>query len=1115
MAYREYKALNLPQIDQEVLDFWKEADVFERSIRQRVGAGDFVFYEGPPSANGRPGIHHVMSRTVKDLFCRYQTLCGKHVVRKGGWDTHGLPIELSVEKELGITKEDIGHKISIEAYNAKCRETVMRFKNEWDELTRMMGYWVDLEQPYLTFTNDYIESVWYLLAKIYQKGLLYKGYSIQPFSPAAGTGLSSHELNQPGAYREVRDVSAVALFRIPAEGRGEEHRASLGDEEIFLSAWTTTPWTLPSNTALAVGEELRYALVETDNPYTGQRQRIAMAETLLSRWFDAKGEVSGELPEAQEKGTAWKVLKKGIKGSQLVGLRYEPLFDYARPAEGDAYLVVAGDFVSTEEGTGIVHIAPSFGADDMRVARRYGIGTLTLVDRRGRFTPEVRDFSGEYVKEAYLGEEEKAAESRRLGTDRYLSVDERIVIKLKKEGKLLNAQKYAHNYPHCWRTDKPILYYPLDSWFVRVTAVRDRLVALNHTISWKPAATGTGRFGNWLENVQDWNLSRSRYWGIPLPVWRNAGGTIEKCIGSREELEREIELANRLLGLKQSAPQDLHRPWIDEIRLVDEKSGEVLSRETDLIDVWFDSGAMPYAQWHFPFATDNLSGKFPADFIAEGVDQTRGWFYTLHAISTMVFDQVAYRTVVSNGLVLDKNGEKMSKRKGNVVDPFETLKKFGADATRWYLISHADPWENLKFDEEGITEVRNKFFGTLFNTYSFFAIYANIDGFVPGTAALEKSHPEAELDRWILSRLHNLIREYRGFMDDYEPTQAARCIEQFAVDDLSNWYVRLSRRRFWKSESGADKQAAFETLYTCLLSMSQLMASLAPFMAEWLFKNLTDPFSEQPKNNSAHLSDLPVHDPSLVEDVLERRMDLAQRICSMVLALRKSSRIRVRQPLRRVLVPVFSGEAHQDVAAVEELIRAEVNVKQVRCIPADNDIVKKKLRPNFRTLGKKLGKHMKQAADAIAQWDAEAINKLERGTAVEWRIDEQVFAIEPEDVEIVSEDIPGWLVQSDHRLTVALDVELDEALLAEGYARELINRIQHLRKEKDFNVTDRIELVLAPHADLQKAVENHRSMISGEVLAEHIEFREGEYADAIDWLDDERIGLQLARSSGG
>ncbi len=1110
--YREVKGLNLPEIDREILKFWEENGIFEKSINNREGAEQFVFYEGPPSANGMPGIHHVMGRTVKDIFCRYQTLKGKKVMRKGGWDTHGLPIELSVEKELGITKEDIGVKISIEEYNRKCRETVMRFKKEWDELTKRMGYWVDLENPYITFENDYIESVWYLLREIYNKGFLYKGFTIQPYSPAAGTGLSSHELNQPGCYREVKDVSAVALFKVHRNSWKEEICLHPENESVCIAAWTTTPWTLPSNTALAVGEKISYDLIETYNPYTRDKIHVILATDLVSHWFKADHEhiEQGPLAELADKHLPWRIVRTGIPGSLLTGLRYEPLFDYAQPEDGDSWYVVAGDFVSTEDGTGIVHIAPSFGADDMRMARKYGLGTLTLVDKQGRFTAEVRDFAGEYVKEDYLTEEEKHAEKIRLGTERYLSVDERIVIKLKKEGKLLNSQKYAHNYPHCWRTDKPILYYPLDSWFIRVTAIKDRLAELNRSILWKPESTGTGRFGHWLENLQDWNLSRSRYWGIPLPIWRNESGTVEKCIGSMEELKNEVERANQVLGLSQQLPPDLHRPFIDELVLVSHDGREKLFREKDLIDVWFDSGAMPYAQIHYPFSGEQLSGSnFPADFIAEGVDQTRGWFYTLHAIAGLVFDSVAFKTVVSNGLVLDKNGEKMSKRKGNVVDPFETLQKYGADATRWYMISNADPWENLRFDLEGITEVRNKFFGTLFNTYSFFAMYANVDQLDLSLMEPLPVSKRPELDRWIVSRLNSLIRDYKKYMDDYEPTQAVRLVDRFVNDDLSNWHVRLSRRRFWKTDSSLEKQSAFVTLYECLMACSKLIAPVAPFFAEWLYQSLTGKSTRILE--SVHLDLLEEPDFSKIDEALERRMNYAQRISSLVLSLRKAEKIRVRQPLQKILIPILDEGLQKDIEQVAELILAEVNIKQIEYISGDTGIIQKKAKPNFRILGKKLGKLMQAGAAIISDFGNEQISELEKSGKVNIIIEGQSFDIMPEEVEIYSEDIPGWLVSTDGDLTVALDIQISEELLAEGTARELINRIQNIRKTKDFNITDRIEVFIEAHPSLESAMQRHRDLISHEILADTLAFSDRNYREKIEMADDLSLGIEVNR----
>lgn len=1116
MIYREVKGLNLPEIDKEILEFWKENKIFEQSINNRTGAPSFVFYEGPPSANGKPGIHHVMSRTVKDIFCRFQTLNGKQVVRKGGWDTHGLPIELSVEKSLGITKEDIGTKISIDDYNHKCRETVMQFKSEWDDITRRMGYWVDLDNPYITFTNEYIESVWHLLKEIYKKNLLYKGYTIQPFSPAAGTGLSSHELNQPGTYREVRDVSAVALFELKNDSYSEAQKHIL-PSELHIAAWTTTPWTLPSNTALAVGEKINYSIIHTYNPYTFAKQNILLAEDLISKWFKPENEIiDGQLTGIIDKKIPYQIIAKNIPGKILEGIKYNPLFSYAIPTDGAAHRVLIGDFVSTEDGTGIVHIAPSFGADDMRVARKNGIGSLTLVDKRGRFTAEVVDFAGEFVKEDYLSAEEKESEKTRLGLDKYLSVDDRIVIKLKKENKLFNSQKYAHNYPHCWRTDKPILYYPLDSWFIKVTAIKDRMVDLNKTIQWKPESTGTGRFGNWLENLQDWNLSRSRYWGIPLPIWRNEDGSIQKCIGSLAELETEINLANQKLNLSQTLPKDIHRPYIDDIILVDDNSETTLTRELDLIDVWFDSGSMPYAQFHYPMGRDNLDGVFPADFIAEGVDQTRGWFYTLHAIAALVFDSVAYKAVISNGLVLDKNGEKMSKRKGNVVDPFTTINQFGADATRWYLISNADPWENLKFDLEGITEARNKFFGTLFNTYSFFAIYANIDGFKMNESQIIPVSDRPELDRWILSRLQNLIQSYTNFMIDYEPTQAARLIEKFVTDDLSNWHVRLSRRRFWKSESTSDKQSAFETLYECLMVASQLMSAHAPFFADWLYKSLSDPIRNHARiiqsplqYDSVHLSNLTRCELKYIDTELERRMDYAQRISSLVLSLRKAQKIRVRQPLKQILIPVLDPNFKDDITKVAELILSEVNIKEINYLTEDDAVIQKKAKANFRNLGKKLGKSMQEGSKIIQELTTVDINKIESGEAFDIEIQGQHYTIGLDDIEIVTEDIPGWLVSRDGALTVALDIHIDDALLAEGYARELINRIQNIRKGQDFNVTDRISVILERNPEIEIAVTQFSDLISNEVLANSITIIDSKMQNQFVWLDDVEVSYDV------
>ncbi|MBK9716666.1 MAG: isoleucine--tRNA ligase [Saprospiraceae bacterium] len=1114
--YQVIKSLSLPDIDKEILSFWEDHKIFDKSVSNRQGAPTFVFYEGPPSANGKPGIHHVMGRAVKDIFCRYQTLIGKQVHRKGGWDTHGLPIELSVEKELGITKEDIGITISIEDYNAKCKATVMRYKNEWDDLTRKMGYWVDLDHPYMTFENEYIESVWYLLKEIFDKNLLYKGYTIQPYSPAAGTGLSSHEVNQPGCYREVKDLSAVALFQVDVSSYNEKQQLIFKHFPISIAAWTTTPWTLPSNTALAVGEKIKYCLVETWNPYTKDKNYIVMAQALVSKWFKPEHEYASneELPEPIDKLIHYKILLDEITGIDLVGLKYEPLFNYARPSEGKSYEVISGDFVSTEDGTGIVHIAPSFGADDMRVAKKNGIGALTLVDKQGRFTDEVYDFAHEYVKEDYLSIEEKESEKIRLGLDRYLSVDERLIIKLKKEGKLLNAQKYSHNYPHCWRTDKPILYYPLDSWFINVTSKKDRLVELNKTINWKPESTGTGRFGNWLENLQDWNLSRSRFWGIPLPIWRNESGTVTKCIGSMAMLAEEINKANVKFNLKQTLPKDLHRPFIDEIVLVSDDGNEKLVRETDLIDVWFDSGAMPYAQIHYPFSGEKLEGKlFPADFIAEGVDQTRGWFYTLHAIAGLVFDSVAYKTVVSNGLVLDKNGEKMSKRKGNVVDPFETINTFGADAPRWYMVSNADPWENLKFDLDGIMEVRNKFFGTLFNTYNFFAIYANVDQFKMDHQSKVPIQERPELDQWIISKLQSLIKGYRKFMDDYEPTQAARLVEIFVGNDLSNWHVRLSRKRFWRTDSTIEKKAAFETLYECLYTVSQLIAPFAPFFGEWLYRGLTlqhEPSGQSNSNAiSVHLTDLPVCNEGWIDLAMERRMELAQNISSLVLSLRKGQKIRVRQPLKQILIPIIADQMKLDIIKIEELIKAEVNIKEINFITNQDNIIVRKAKPNFRNLGKKLGKNMQAAITIIQDLEASQLDVLQTGHSIQIVVDGLSYEIGKDDVEIISEDIPGWLVGTSDHITVALDISITDALLAEGTARELINRIQNIRKLKDYQITDRIKVQLESHASILSALEAHKQLICTETLSNSIELVNSTFEEKMDLFEDCVLGYSI------
>ena len=1375
MHYREFKHLNLPAIDAEILQFWQDEKIFEKSVEQRPIDNAFVFYEGPPSANGKPGIHHVMGRTVKDLFCRYQTLKGHRVDRKGGWDTHGLPIELSVEKELGITKEDIGKKITVEEYNAACRSTVLRYKDLWEEKTRLMGYWADLEHPYITFENSYIETVWYMLKRLYDKGLLYKGYTIQPYSPAAGTGLSSHELNMPGTYHDVTDTTIVAMFKVQRDTRSE----FLYDEEkedLRILAWTTTPWTLPSNTALTVGPTIPYVKVKTHNPYTKADVSVVLAEALVDKWFGGKNQ-----PEVL-------VQSDPFIGRQLADIRYEQLLPYAQPMDGEAFKVITDGFVTTEDGTGVVHTAPSFGADDMRVARQYGIGSLTLVDKQGKFTDEAGEFAGRYVKD-YKNEAD------------YQSVDVDIAVKLKTEGYAFNVQKYVHSYPHCWRTDKPILYYPLDSWFVAASKAKDRLVELNKTINWKPASTGEGRFGQWLENLQDWNLSRSRYWGIPLPIWRTEDGTEEICIGSVLELEAEIEKARRHLApnpspereggdlverdeamaefqgswfkttsperwkvlkdfarrmrkeqtpgeaamwdllrdkqldgikfrrqhaieefiadfvsleyklvvevdgtihdfqpehdqmrtellravgfdvvrftneevlnskyktidrlrgilkkreaeliaqkdptpnpsperegnlrsilakdsqnlgashhipqgtadiqenttMKSPSPEregnlrsilakdsqnlgashhipqgtadiqenttmkspslsgeglgvgsfDLHRPYIDDIILVS-PTGKPMRRELDLIDVWFDSGSMPYAQWGLdyeklkngddkPFKTP-FEVSYPADFIAEGVDQTRGWFYTLHAIAGMVYDSVAFRNVVSNGLVLDKNGEKMSKSKGNVVDPFETLTEFGADATRWYMMANANPWDNLKFDTAGIIEVRNKLFGTLYNTYNFFALYANLDGFRHDEFNVLPYEKRTELDRWIISKLYSLVAEYRAAMDNYDVTRACRAVEDFVDEHLSNWYVRLSRRRFWKSSPailytnppgttdaqenttmrspslpgeglrvGSDKTAAYQTLFECLLVTNQLMAPVAPFFSDWMYRNLTAPIKDVAKakntplrHDSVHLSDLTPLQPFLVDKALEKRMDYAQRICSLALSIRKKEGLRVRLPLQKIMLPVLDAAFSKEVEGVKDLILSEINVKQIEFITDAGGLLKKGAKANFKTLGAKLGKDMKAAAGLIAGFTNDDINLLETA-GLEILVHGNRYMITADDLIITTEDLPGWKTASDGALTVALDVHLTDALLAEGTARDLVNRIQNIRKDKGFNVTDRIIVILERHPAILVAVEEFSDYIKAEVLANQL--RLADQVDAEQVLMEDEVMLRIA-----
>lgn len=1089
--YQEYNQLNLPQIEKDILARWEKIQAFEQSVSLREGATPFVFYEGPPSANGMPGIHHVISRTLKDLVCRYKTMSGFQVKRKGGWDTHGLPVELGVEKTLGITKEDIGKKISIEEYNNTCRTEVLKYKDQWDNLTRQMGYWVDLKSPYITFENNYIESLWWCIKTLSEKGLLYKSVSIQPYSPAAGTGLSSHELNQPGTYKDVKDTTVVAMFKALESEKSaflfEAARNADAAAEVFFMAWTTTPWTLPSNLGLTVGANIEYTLVRTFNPYTFLPVFVVMAKELLGKYFKKEGE-DGDFAAYKEgdKIIPWQILSV-FRGSQLENIRYEQLLPYVQPEEGDPFRVILGDFVTTEDGTGIVHTAPAFGADDNRVGKKYGIGIMTLVDREGKFLDTVGEFGGRYVKN-YKNDPD------------YKDVDVDIAVKLKKENRAFKVEKYEHTYPHCWRTDKPILYYPLDAWFIRTTAMKDRMVELNKTINWKPASTGTGRFGNWLENMVDWNLSRSRFWGTPLPVWRTAEGDEEICIGGIAELRTELE-KSFAAGIMQYVPgtagtqdlaayilyltSDLHKPYVDNIILVS-PSGKPMKREPDLIDVWFDSGAMPYAQWHFPFENkDEFAKSFPADFIAEGVDQTRGWFYTLHALGAMLFDSVAYKTVVSNGLVLDKNGEKMSKRVGNVVDPFATLDQFGADATRWYLITNASPWDSMKFDIDGIREVQRKLFSTLYNTYNFFAMYANLDNFTFKEAYIPLEQ-RPEIDRWIISLLNTLVKDVAGYFNDYEPTQAGRAIQSFVDEHLSNWYVRLCRRRFWKGEYGPDKIAAYQTLYECLDTLSRLMAPVSPFFADWLFGNLNN-VSNRSEAGSVHHTDFPAVVTGAIDVDLEERMQLAQDISSLVLSLRKKVNIKVRQPLQKILIPVQNAHLKEQVEKIGDLIKSEVNVKGIEYLTETEGFIKKKIKPNYKSLGGKMGAKMKVVAAAISAFSAADITTLERDGEFFLQVENEQLPIQLSDVEIISEDIPGWTVANKGALTVALDITITPALQEEGNARELVNRIQKIRKDSDFELTDRIHVKVAVIDSLKSAIINYNDYICTEILADSLE----------------------------
>jgi isoleucyl-tRNA synthetase len=1106
--YREFKQLELAKLSKEILEFWKKENIFEKSISTRPESNPFTFYEGPPSANGMPGIHHVMARAIKDIFCRYKTQKGFQVKRKAGWDTHGLPVELGTEKELGITKEDIGKTISIEDYNEACKKTVMRYTDVWNDLTEQMGYWVDMGDPYVTYKSKYMESVWWLLKQIYDKGLLYKGYTIQPYSPKAGTGLSSHEVNQPGAYRDVTDTTIVAQFKSLADTLPVFLQ---GFGEIHLMAWTTTPWTLPSNTALTVGPKIDYVLVKTFNQYTFLPVNVILAKNLVGKQFNKVYFESTSAEDfnnftAGDKKIPYQILTE-CKGTDLVGIRYEQLLPYTLPYQNpeNAFRVISGDFVTTEDGTGIVHTAPTFGADDAKVAKEASPevppmlvldenGTpVPLVDLQGKFTSHLGDLAGKYVKNEYYNAGEAPEKS----------VDVEIAIRLKEENKAFKVEKYVHSYPHSWRTDEPLLYYPLDSWFIKVTDVKDRMFDLNETINWKPKSTGEGRFGNWLKNANDWNLSRSRYWGIPLPIWRTEDKKEEMIIGSVEELYQAIEKSIEA-GLQKENPfkgfeignmseenydlVDLHKNVVDEIVLLS-PSGKAMKRESDLIDVWFDSGAMPYAQWHYPFEhKDKIDGNkdFPADFIAEGVDQTRGWFYTLHAIGTLVFDQVAYKNVVSNGLVLDKNGQKMSKRLGNAVDPFKTLAEYGPDATRWYMISNANPWDNLKFDTEGIAEIRRKFFGTLYNTYAFFALYANIDQFEIDQNNLTPVAERSELDRWILSLLQTLIAEVDESYNSYEPTRATRAIQAFVDEHLSNWYIRLSRRRFWKGEMTADKKAAYETLYTCLMSVAQMMAPVAPFFADWLFRNLA--VADKNAAESIHLALWKEAETSLIDTALNERMQLAQDISSMVLSLRKKSGINVRQPLAKILLPVLDQKFADKVELVKELILSETNIKNIEYITDTAGFIKKKIKPNFKALGPKVGKDMKLVAEVINNLSQEQLGQFEN--TGEYLIPGTDYLIQLADVEIIAEDIPGWQVTNLGSLTVALDVTITEELKQEGLSRELINRIQNLRKELNFEVTDRITVSLQKDNLITAAVEQNKQYICSEILADDINLTE-------------------------
>lgn len=1122
--FTEYKGLDLPTVASEVLDFWKKNNIFEQSVTSREGATPYVFFEGPPSANGLPGIHHVMARAIKDIFCRYKTQKGYQVKRKAGWDTHGLPVELGTEKELGITKEDIGKTISVTEYNEACKRTVMRYTDVWNDLTEKMGYWVDMEDPYVTYKSKYMETVWWLLKQIYNKDLLYKGYTIQPYSPKAGTGLSSHEVNQPGSYRDVTDTTIVAQFKSPLTPEGgtandiaKAFRLSSplleGMGEAYFLAWTTTPWTLPSNTALTVGPKIDYVLVKTFNQYTFEAINVVLAKPLVGKqfggkYFVAESEEDFANYKSEDKKIPYQILAEA-KGADLVGIKYEQLLPFTLPYQNpeNAFRVISGDFVTTEDGTGIVHTAPTFGADDAKVAKEAtpevppmlvldeNGNPVPLVDLQGKFIAQMGDFAGKYVKNEYYNDGEAPEKS----------VDVEIAIRLKEENKAFKVEKYVHSYPHCWRTDKPILYYPLDSWFIKVTEIKDRMFDLNDTINWKPKATGEGRFGNWLKNANDWNLSRSRYWGIPLPIWRTEDKTEEICVGSVEELYNEIEKAvaagfmteNPYKGFQIGNMDetnydlvDLHKNIVDNIVLVS-ASGKPMNRETDLIDVWFDSGAMPYAQWHYPFENKSYidnNEAFPADFIAEGVDQTRGWFYTLHAIGTLVFDKIAYKNLVSNGLVLDKNGQKMSKRLGNAVDPFKTLEEYGPDATRWYMISNANPWDNLKFDIEGVAEVRRKFFGTLYNTYSFFALYANIDGFKYSEAEVPLNE-RPEIDRWILSELHSLIQLVDEAYADYEPTKAARAISDFVQENLSNWYVRLCRRRFWKGDYAQDKIAAYQTLYTCLVTVAKLSAPIAPFFMDKLYRDLTQATGSE-SFESVHLAEFPKMVENFVDKSLESKMMKAQTVSSLVLSLRKKEMIKVRQPLQKVMIPVLDNNQRAEIEAVSDLIKAEVNVKEVELLDDASGVLVKQIKPNFKTLGPRFGKDMGLISKEIQNFGQEQIATIEREGELIMEIAGKSITLSQDDVEISSQDIPGWLVANSNGITVALDITISDELRKEGIARELINRIQNIRKDSGFEVTDKITVKMDKNSQVEEAVLANESYIKSETLTENLIFVE-------------------------